>query len=122
MRVHLPGMHCAPFAHESEDFLRLPQTRWRRPGLHLAWVHQGVVSAEQKAVIDEEILLEREGWIQALEIACTLTVDPMAQRQILCAGWRTNRIRLHESEFLDGAPQRGGLEQRARNRIAAQVA
>ena len=85
-------------------------------------MHQGVVSAGQKAVVDEEILLERELWVQALEIARAITVDAMAQRQILRAGGRTNRIRLDKSQFLYRALQRGGLEQRARNGIAAQMA
>jgi hypothetical protein len=85
-------------------------------------MHQGAVSAWQKAVIDKKVLFHRELGIAAFKIARAITVDAVAQRQILRAGGSSNRICLDESQFLDRARKRGRLEQRACNGIAAQEA
>ncbi|KAG1302569.1 hypothetical protein G6F62_015876 [Rhizopus arrhizus] len=45
----------------------------------------------------------------------------MAQGQILRACRRTDRVGLHEAEAADRSQQRGGFEQRARHRVAAQI-
>jgi hypothetical protein len=75
----------------------------------------------QETVIDEEVFLDGQLGITPLQIACTVARDPVAQGEILSARRCSNRIGLHETEFADGATERGRLEQGARNRVATQL-
>ncbi len=85
-------------------------------------MHQRVVGAGKKTVIDEKILLERQLRIAALQIARAITVDAVAQRQVLCTSRRPDGIGLDEPQLVDGTHQGGRLEQRARNGVATQMA
>ena len=78
-------------------------------------------AARQEAVVDEGSLPRRQPRIAPLEIAGAIADDAMAQRQVLSARRRADRIGLHEAEPVDRALQRRRLEQRAGDRVAAQV-
>ena len=121
MRVHLARMHGAAFADECQHRRRLLGARRGPDRARRARMHQLVMRARQIAVVDEEVFLQRQLRIKALEIARAIAGDAMAQRQVLRAGRRADRIGLHESQLVDRAPERGRLEQRARDGVAAQM-
>lgn len=84
-------------------------------------MHQRVVRARQKPVIDERVFLDRERRVKSLEVAGAIRDDTMAQCQILRARGCANRIRLDESQRLHGVGNAGRREEASRNRIAAQT-
>ena len=87
----------------------------------VAGMHQPMMVAVQIAVVDEVVFLDRQTRIAPLEIARAIADDALAQREILGAGRRTDRIGLHEAQLPDGARERGRLEQRAGDGVAAQL-
>src|SRR3982750_693740 len=56
-----------------------------------------------------------------LQIAGTVVLDAMAQCQVLCPCRGTDRVGLDEAEPSNGLRQGGGVEERARYRVATQV-
>ena len=59
--------------------------------------------ARHEAVVDEDVLLDAERGVAPLEIAGAVAVDAMAQRQVLRARRRADRVGLHEAERVDRA-------------------
>ena len=77
--------------------------------------------ARDKAVVDEDVLFDRQRRVQPFEVAGAIAPDAMSQGEILCPGGGANRIRLHETEPVDRARQAERLEQAAGNRKAAKL-
>ena len=84
-------------------------------------MHQRMDGACHEAVGDEEILLDAERRVAAFEIAGTVVLDAVAQRQVLRARRRADRIGLHEAQPVEGAFQRGGREETVGDGKAPQV-
>ena len=121
-------MHSTALAHELQQELRLlpaatgpGATPDGRNASLRARMHQCLDGARHEAVGDEEILLDAERRVAAFEVAGMVVVDAMAQREILRACRRPDRIRLHESKPVEGAFERGGREKTAGDSEAAQV-
>ena len=76
-------------------------------------MHQGEHGARHEAVVDEHVLLDAERRVAALEVAGTVALDAVAQRQILRARRRADRVGLHEAQPVDGAFQRRQREETA---------
>jgi hypothetical protein len=76
-------------------------------------VHQRFDAARHEAVVDENILVDAQRREAAFEVAGAVILDAMAQRQVLGARRRADRVGLDEAERVDGALQRGGTEQAA---------
>ena len=119
--IHLARMDDAVLAHEVQHRLRLLPARLRPRLARGARMHQRVQRARHEAVVDEEVLLDRQPRIAALEVARAVAGHAMAQRQVLRACRGADRVGLHEAELLDRLRQRRRLEQRAGDRVAAQV-
>src|SRR5262249_10517558 len=66
-----------------------------------ARVHQRMERAGDESVVDEEVFLDAEVVVAALQIAGTIILDPVSQCQVLRARRRTNRVGLHEAQFLE---------------------
>src|SRR5438477_8606978 len=84
-------------------------------------MHQRVHGPRHVAVVDEAVLFDVELRVALLDLPRAVIVDAMPQRQILRARRRTNRIRLHETQPLDGVAQRRRRKQAARDRKAPQI-
>ncbi len=93
-----------------------------RPARHpRARMHQRLGVARQEAVVDEEVLFDPKAPIASLEVAGTIVAHAVTQREVLRAGRRPDRVRLHEAETLDRPCEGGRREQAARDCVAAQV-
>ena len=84
-------------------------------------MHQRVHLGGDEAIVDEEIFVDAERRVTALEVSSPIVRDAVAQRQVLRACRRADRIGLDEAEFLQSAFQRGRPEKAARDGIASQV-
>ena len=82
-------------------------------------MHERVSGAWNEAVVDEEILLDVQRGVAAIEVSCTITGDAMAQREVLRTCRRADRIGLHEAETLDRGLQADRREETAHDRVAA---
>jgi hypothetical protein len=120
VRVDLARMHGAALAHESEHRVGLGLARLAPAQARLARMHQRVVPGAEEAVVDEEVLFDAELGIAAFEVARDVAVHAVAQREVLRACRCAQRIGLHEAQAVDRLRQRGGGEQAARQREAAQ--
>ena len=106
-------MDRAPRAYELEQRPHLASAcggPGRRPA---ARVHQTLQSARHEAIVDEEVLVNVEAGVVALEIAGTVAGDAVAQREILGSCWCADRIRLHETQDVQRTLKRGRLEEAA---------
>ena len=86
-----------------------------------ARVHQLVDGARDEAVIDEEILFDAERFVAPLQIARSISLDAMTQREVLCPCRRPDRVRLHEPERIQRAFESRRLEQAARDGEPPQI-
>ena len=77
--------------------------------------------ARQEAVVDEEGLFDRQARIAPLQLAGAIVLHALREDQILGAGGRPHRVGLDKAQASDGAPQAGGLEKAARDRVAAKL-
>src|SRR5579872_2609761 len=84
-------------------------------------MHQREDLTRHEAVVDEEVFLDAERSIAALEIAGSVVLHAMPQREILGPRRRPDRIGLHETQPFDGAFQRRRPEETGRDRIAAKI-
>jgi hypothetical protein len=75
----------------------------------------------QEAVVDEDIFLSAQRGVPAFQIARPIVFHPMTEDQILRASRSADRIGLNEPEPIDGAPERGGWKETARDGEAAQI-
>ncbi len=121
MRVHLAWMHRSVGADEIQQRPHVPaacRAPWDRTA---ARMHQRLQRAGHEAVVDEEVLVDVEPAVEALEIAGTITGHAMAEREVLGSRRRADRIGLHEAEHVERLLQRSGGNQAARDRKTPQV-
>ena len=78
-------------------------------------MHQRLERAGDEAIVDEEILLDAELRIAALEVARAVLPHAMAQHEVLSARGRADRVGLHEGQLLERALQAGGRREAARH-------
>ena len=57
--------------------------------------------ARQEAVVDEEVLFQRQAWLSPFQITGAIAGDAMPQRKVLRARRRPDRVGLHEAQPLD---------------------
>ena len=74
-----------------------------------------------KTVVDEKIFFNGQLGVASLQITHLVARNTVAQGQILCARWRTQRVSLHKAQTLQGFGQARGREQAARYGITAQL-
>jgi hypothetical protein len=84
-------------------------------------VHQGVHHARDEAIVHEDIFVDVETRIVALEVAGAVAGHAMTQRQVLRARRSPDGVGLHKAECVERALQRGRREQGAHDRSAPQV-
>ena len=84
-------------------------------------MHQRLRRSRHEPVVDEEILLDAEAHVSTFEIAGVIAAYAVTQRQVLRSRRGPDRVRLDESQLLDGALQRGWRKQAAPNGKAAQI-
>ena len=131
----IPGSHWSWLdERRQEQFL---DTAWLvsrnsdRMGLRLALgrpfltgsarVHALVQFVCHKTVVDEKVLFHRQLRVGALQVAGPVVLDAVAQREVLRAGRRANRVGLHKAQPLHGTGKAQGCEQAAAHSVAAQV-
>ena len=117
VRINLSRMHLAAFCDERQHRLRSCVARRRRRDR--ARVHQRLQRSSDEAVIDEDVLFDREGRIHTFEIASPVAANARPKNQILGARRRPDWIGLDESKRVDGARESGRLTQRASRRHPA---
>ena len=120
MRIDLARMNDAARLDESEHGFHLGAGLGRF-GRHGARMHERMMIARQESVVDEKVFFQPQLRVEAFQIACPVSRHPMAQGQVLRPSGRADGIRLDESQFMNRSLERGRLEQRARNRITAQM-
>ena len=119
VRVDLARMHRAALAHELED----------RPGALVgggrrdrrARMHQRLHAPGHEAVVDEEILFDRQRLVARLEVAGAVALDARPQRQVLGAGRGSDGIGLHEAQPIERAFERRRRKQAAADGEAPQI-
>src|SRR5688500_2939292 len=84
-------------------------------------MHERRDLARDETVVDEEVLVHVERRVETLEITRPVSLDAVAQGQVLGSGRGPNRIRLHEAERIDRGLERGGREQGSCHGKPAQV-
>ena len=121
MRLHVPREGAAVLAHEREHFVgaRL------HPGVpgarRLTRMQQSQGLARKETVVEEERLFDREARVAALQLAGAIVRDALREDQILGASGRPHRVGLDEAQARNGPRQAGGLEEAARDRVAAKL-
>ena len=84
-------------------------------------MHQPVEGPGDEAVRNEEVFLDIEARVAALQVAGAVAPDPMTQRQVLRSRRSPDRVGLHEPQSLQGAAERGRREQAAPDGEPAQI-
>ncbi len=121
VRVHVAWVHLAVCPNEVEQRAHLPSARrapWHRSA---ARVHQRLQRAGHEAIVHEDVLVHVESAIEPFEIAGAITDHPVAERQILGARRRTDRIGLYEGQSVESALKCGRREEAAPNSESAQL-
>ena len=83
-------------------------------------MHQAEHAIGDEAVVDEEVLVDVQAGVAALQIARAVVRHTVPQRQILRACRRSNRVSLHETECLERLRQGCRWKQAPRDRVSAQ--
>ena len=98
MLVRGAGVHVTVRTDEVQQRAHMPAARGRpRPG-PAARVHQALHGSRHEPVVHEEVLVDVEFRVAALEIAGAIAGDAMPQREVLRPGRRADGIGLHEAE------------------------
>ena len=119
--VDLAWMHRAARADKIQQSAHVSSAR-RSPGRRTtARMHQDLHRAGHEAVVHEEVLVDVEAGISALEIAGAIARHAMTQREVLRSRRRANGIGLHEAEYVERPLQRGRWEKAARDGGTTQV-
>ncbi len=121
MRVHLARVHGAACADEFQHRCCLRGTRRRPHRSRRSWVHQLMMGPRHISIIHKEVFFQRQFRVAALEVARPIARHTVAQSQVLSAGRSTDRIGLHEPQLVDRPLEGGGLEQRSRDGVTAQM-
>src|SRR5262249_1924275 len=106
-------------AHERQDGLGLLPRAAVPPRRQRSRMHQRVHRARYEAVVDDEVLLDAEARIAALEVARAVAAHAVAEREGLGANWGADRTGLQETQPLDRALQRRRREETASDRVGA---
>src|ERR1700746_3042606 len=67
-----------------------------------ARMHQRLERAHHEAVIDEEVLFDAETRVASFEVAGAVAFNAMAERQVLSARRRADRVGLHKAQSVEG--------------------
>jgi hypothetical protein len=105
MVIDLSRVHGTVHANEFEQALDVSPANDAPRRLATARMHQAEDPVGDETVVDEEIFVDIESRVLALEIASAIVRDPVAEYQILRASRGANRIRLHEADRFDRIPQ-----------------
>ena len=92
MRIHFARMRRAALTDEIQYRARLLPARGCPRLAGRARMHQLVMRARQEAVVDEEVLFQRQAGIPPFQVAGTIAGDAVAQGQVLCACRRPDRL------------------------------
>jgi hypothetical protein len=84
-------------------------------------MHQRLDFLRHEPVGQEEVLLDAERRVSALEVAGAVILHAMPERQVLRAGRRPDRVRLDEAHPMQRAFQGGRRGKVARRRKAAEI-
>jgi hypothetical protein len=112
-------VHWAAHADELEQSLDVPPARTAPPSLATAWMHQAEHPVGDEAVVDEEILMNAEARVLALQVPRLVVRDAVTQHQILSACGRSNRVSLHEPKCLERFRKRCRWKEAPRDRMSA---
>ena len=86
--VDLAGVNGAAALHELQHRLCLGPPRSRPFGARRSRMHQALRGPRQDAVVDEEVFFDGESRVACFEVAGSVIVDAMAEREVLRPGWR----------------------------------
>jgi hypothetical protein len=121
MIVNLSGVHRTASADELQHALDVPAARDApRHVTPAARMHQVEHVVGHEAVVDEEVLMDVQAGVPALQITCAVVRHTVPQRQILRACRRSNRVSLHETECLERLRQGSRWKEAPRDRESAQ--
>ena len=120
MIVNLARVHRTANANELQQALDVPAARDAPRRLTTARMHQAEHAVGDEAVVDEEVLVDVEAGVPALQIARAVVRHPVPQRQILRARRRSNRVGLHEPECVERLRQGCRWKEAPRDRVPAQ--
>ena len=84
-------------------------------------MHECLDTPRKEAVVEEVVFLDGERGERPFQIAGTIVPHAMAQRQILRARGRANRVGLDEAEPVERALEGRGCEKAPRDGEAAQI-
>ena len=84
-------------------------------------MHEGLESSRHEPVVHEDVFLDAERGITALQVARAIAAHTRAQNQILRARRRTNRIGLHEPKPVERTLQRRRAEKTAGDGEAPEI-
>src|ERR1700733_10953351 len=128
MTIDLLGMNHSALPHEFQHKLGAlsPAETPRNTSLSChpggeSRMHQRLQLARYESVVDEEVFVDVEFGVAALQISRAIAFDAMTQDQVLRASRRANRIGLHESHMVKSTFQRGRRQQTTHDRKAPQV-
>src|SRR5690242_16454275 len=128
MIVYFARVHGAALAHEFEQEFGLFAARggpgtssFCRHAAIGAWMHQRLQRPCYKAVVDEEVFLDAELRITALEIAIAIVLNAMSQHQVLRSRRSAYGIGLHKAQPVERTLQRGGREETTSNSVVPQI-
>src|SRR5690349_10315861 len=128
MIVYLARMHGAALAHEFEQEFGLLAAcggpgppSFRRHAAIGARMHQLLHRPCHKSVVDEEIFLDAELRIAALEIAIAIVSNAMAQHQVLRSRRSAYGIGLHKTQPVERTLQSSGRKETTSDGEVAQL-
>src|SRR6187551_2745577 len=84
-------------------------------------MHQRMHFARHEAIVDEEVLLDRQARIATLEVTGAVVGDSVAKRQVLRSRGSADGIGLNKAELRNCPAKRRRLEERAGDGVAAEV-
>jgi hypothetical protein len=84
-------------------------------------VHRVAHGARDEAVVHEDVLVDVEAGVAALEVARAIPRDAVTQREVLRAGGCPDGIGLHEAEGIERSLQGGRREEAARDGSPPQI-
>ena len=121
MVVDLTRVHGTANANEFEQALDVPAAGDAPRRLATARMHQAEDTVGDEAVVDEEVLVDVESRVLALEIARAVVRDPVAEHQILRTSRGANGVRLHEAERIERVRQGCLGKETPRDGVSAQL-
>ena len=121
MIIDLTRMHRTVNTDELEQPFDVPPACGAPRSLTAARMHQAKHAIGNEPVVDEDILVDVEAGVSALEIARAVVRHAVAERQILRACRRSNRVGLNKTQRIQSARQGGWWKEAPRDRVPAQI-